>query len=172
MNSRKQHQQGFRIYNDDSSIRSSTSSNPQAPMNAQFSSPGDKQMEIALLQKLHAKTKIVGFLTYQSEIKGIRFYDPLKRKFIDIAPWQLNRFALSKLKIMGLRTIDLVRHEAGQSEGTVLVEFISKHEAAGYFRANRMVSNDLAEALSGVTNYMAEEEYQMLLAELSMNSDQ
>ena len=129
-------------------------------------------MEIALLQKLHAQTKIIGFLVYQNEIKGIRFYDPRKRKFIDIAPWQLNRFALSKLKLMGLRTIDLIRHEGGKSEGTVIVEFISSHEAAGYFRANRMVSNDLAEALSGIVNYMEEEEYQVLLKELSNRSNE
>jgi len=170
MNNRNQYQQGFRIYND-SSRTSSVSSKPNNSVNAQSSSQGDKQMEIALLQKLHAQTKIVGFLVYQNEIKGIRFYDPLKRKFIDIAPWQLNRFALSKLKLMGLRTIELVRYEGGKSEGTLLVEFISKHEAAGYFRANRMVSNDLAEALSGIVNYMSEEEYQALIKDFSDNNE-
>jgi len=170
MNSRNQYQQGFRIYND-SSKTASMSSKPLSSVNEQSLNQGDKQMEIALLQKLHAQTKIVGFLVYQNEIKGIRFYDPRKRRFIDIAPWQLNRFALSKLKLMGLRTIDLVRHEGGKSEGTVLVEFISNHEVAGYFRANRMVSNDLAEALNGIVNYMDEEEYQALLKDLSNRSN-
>jgi len=166
MNNRNQYQQGFRIYKD-SDHRTTMSSKPISSVQAQSPSHGDKQMEIALLHKLHAKTKIVGFLVYQSDIKGIRFYDPTKRKFIDVAPWQLNKFALSKLKLMGIRTIDLVRHEGGQSEGTVVVEFISKQEAAGHFRANRMVSNDLAEALSGIMNYMSEDEYQALLKEFT-----
>jgi len=168
MNNSNNKQHGFRIYKDDRGSLPKTYERNVAGSAAGASNLGqdDRNMEVAFLKKLHAQTKIVGFLVYHSDIKGIRFFDPLKRKFIDIAPWQLNRFALSKLQLMGIRQIDLVRHEAGESKGTVVVEFLSKYEAAGYYRANRMVSSDLAEALSGITNYMLEDEYQALLKEV------
>ncbi|HIW33100.1 MAG TPA: hypothetical protein IAA29_09970 [Candidatus Paenibacillus intestinavium] len=122
------------------------------------------EMEQALLQRIHAQTIIVGFLLYKGEIKGIRFFEPTKGKFIDVAPWHLNSFAMSKLKLMGVRNIELLRHEAGEARGTVLIEYLTKHEIAGYYRANRMIPNDLAEALSTIVNYMDDVAYQQLIA--------
>lgn len=156
--------QGFRMYDD----RWSSKSKPSELYAKEASKrtavvDDDKLMEIALLQKLHANTKVVGFLVYNGEIKGLRFFDPVKHKFIDIAPWHLNQFNMSKLKLMEIRQIELLRHEAGESDGTVVVEFLTKHEAAGYFRANRMISDQLAAALSGIIHYMPEEEYQQLI---------
>lgn len=156
---------GFRIYNDRWGPLSKSTGQPLAGAHnrSAASATENKQMEIALLQKLHAKTQVIGFLVYSGEIKGIRFFDPVKRKFFDIAPWHLNQFNMSKLKLMGIRQIELLRNEAGESRGTVVVEFLTKHEVAGYFRANRMISEQLAAALSGILNYMPEEEYQNLL---------
>lgn len=123
-------------------------------------------MEQALLQKIHAQTIIVGFLRYKGETKGIRFFDPTKGKFIDVAPWHLNSFAMSKLQLMGVRHIELLRHEAGEAKGTVLIEYLTSHEIAGYYRANRMIPNDLAQALSSITRYMDELAYQQLITQM------
>jgi len=123
-------------------------------------------MELALLQKIHAQTMIVGFLIYKGETKGIRFFDPTKGKFLDVAPWHLNSFAMSKLKLMGVRNIELLRHESGEAQGTVLIEYLTKHELAGYYRANRMIPNDLAQALSAISRYMDESEYQQLITQM------
>lgn len=162
-------QQGFRIYND-TRTPSSSSAN-QAPLrNLQGEQRAQKQMEIALIKKLHANTQIVGFLDYRGEIKGIRFYDPTKNRFMDVAPWHLSSFAMSKLKLMGVRHIELLRHEAGESAGTVVIEYLTKHEVAGLYRANRMIPNDLAEALSTVMNVMEDAEYNQLMARITEGS--
>lgn len=159
-------QYGFRIYED---LRPSSSASSQNKVRGSqtLDNHGQKQMEIALLQKLHAQTLIVGFLQYKGEIKGIRFFEPAKGKFIDVAPWHLSSFSMSKLKLMGVRNIELYRHEAGEAQGTVLIEYLTKHELAGYYRANRMIPNDLAQALSTITNYMDDTAYQQLMAQVN-----
>ncbi|MCR8658979.1 hypothetical protein [Paenibacillus endoradicis] len=144
------------------------STNPN--IKKQLTNPWEKQMqngmELALLQKIHAQTMIVGLLRYKGETKGIRFFDPTKGKFIDVAPWHLNSFAMSKLQLMGVRHIELLRHEAGEALGTVLIEYLTHHELAGYYRANRMIPNDLAQALSSITRYMDDLAYQQLISQI------
>lgn len=155
---------GFRIYKDYDRPLSKSSSSARTELYSDSKTLiENKQMEVALLRKLHNKTKVVGFLKYKGEIKGIRFYDPTNRKFIDIAPWHLSQFNMSKLKLMEVREIELIRHEAGESEGTIVIEFLTKHELMGHFKANRMITDQLAQALSGILNYMPEEEYQNVL---------
>lgn len=163
---------GFRIYNDREKGYAARVSKPMAER--QFPNEGliqqQKQMEITLLQKLHANTVVVGLLMYKSDLKGVRFYDPDNRRFIDIAPWHLSRFNISKLKLIGARELELIRHEVGNSAGTLVVEFLTKHEVRGHFKANRMVSDNLANALSGIMNYMSDEEYNIVLASFA-NTD-
>lgn len=162
----KDTQQRFKIHRENRTTSPNHSHSIEHKVDLNQQQRAQKQMEIALIKKLQEKTLIVGFLKYRGEIKGIRFYDPTKSKFIDVAPWHLSSFQLSKLKLMGIRTLELIRYEAGESAGTVLVEYVTRLEAEGYFRANRMISNDLAEALSTIMNVMEEADYQQLISQI------
>jgi len=164
--------QGFRIYNERERGFSSKSYKSMAEKSspAENLSQHQQSMEINLLQKLHANTVVAGMLMYKDELKGVRFYDPNNRRFIDIAPWHLSRFNVSKLKLIGVRELELIRHEVGNSSGTLVVEFLTKHEVGGLFKANRMVSENLAIALSGIMNYMSDDEYNVVIASFA-NAD-
>lgn len=145
--------------------------NPKTASSSQFEKksstfqqddPWNADMERALLLKSYQGTAIVGMLVYKGEIKGIRFYDAVRNQFMDIAPWHLNSFSLSKLKLMGIRQLELFRHEHGDSSKTLLIEFLTKYEIEGQYRPLRMISNQVVEALSKIEQYIPDQEFEQL----------
>jgi len=141
---------------------SSSRLNTQGTGSSSQHSTWNSDMEKALLLKTYQDTAIIGFLSYKGEIKGIRFYDARRRQFIDIAPWHLNSFSLSKLKLMGIRHLELFRHEHGDTTNTLIIEFLTKEEMQGRYRPIRMISNQVVEVLSTIERYMPDEEFELL----------
>lgn len=154
---------GFRIYNDttNNTFSKDTSGNRQ---NIQ-----DPDLQIAMLQKLHAETKIFALLVFKGEIKGIRYFDAANWKFIDIAPWQINFFNISGMRLSGVRELELLKVDNGSHNHTLVIEYMTEHEIKKYYKPNRMTSNELAKALSYTMNYLDDNAYSALLGELKSN---
>lgn len=150
---------GFRMYNGESNQPL-----PKDVINAQGLGQ-DADLEVAMIQKLHKQTKIFGLLVYKGELKGIRFYDFSKKQFIDIAPWQLQYFNISGIKVAGVRELELYKVDNEKHNQTLIIQYLTQHEIAEYYRPNRMTSNDLAKALSYTMESVNEAEYEAIISQ-------